>query len=80
MVSRRGTGGVVDCGALEEDGPVTCETLAFPGGPIRWARRPGNQPPMRRWPVRRRPAEPEGSAKNKHHAHGAGASKGRPET
>ena len=30
-MSQRGTGGVVDCGALEEDDPVTCETLAFLG-------------------------------------------------
>ncbi len=32
-MSQRGTGGVVDCGALEEDGLVTCEALAFLGEP-----------------------------------------------
>jgi len=47
-VSQRGTGGVADCGALEEDDPATCETLAFPGAkkPVNW--RPGDHPPTRR--------------------------------
>jgi hypothetical protein len=31
-VSRRGTGGVVDCGTAEEDGPVTRETPVRPRG------------------------------------------------
>ncbi len=26
MASQRGTGGVLDCGTVEEDGPVTWET------------------------------------------------------
>jgi len=30
-VSQRGTGGVADCGALEEDDPATCETQPFQG-------------------------------------------------
>lgn len=28
LASQRGTGGVAGCSALEEDDPVTCETLA----------------------------------------------------
>jgi hypothetical protein len=32
MASRRGTGGVVDCGTVEEDGPVTWDTPDRPVG------------------------------------------------
>ena len=32
MASRRGTGGVFDCGTFEEDGPVTWETPDRPVG------------------------------------------------
>lgn len=79
-MSQRGTGGVLDCGALEEDGPETCETLAFPweytgehGGPVTNLQCAAGS-------VRQRPAEPRGSAKNEHYTHGAGTFKGRLET
>ena len=32
MASRRGTGGVFDCGTFEEDGPATWETPDRPVG------------------------------------------------
>ncbi len=32
MASQRGTGGVLDCGTVEEDGPVTWETPDRPVG------------------------------------------------
>ena len=34
MASQRGTGGVLDCGTAEEDGPVTWETPDRPVGAV----------------------------------------------
>ena len=40
MASQRGTGGVVDCGTVEEDGPVTWDT---PDRPVWWNRATENR-------------------------------------
>lgn len=75
-VSRRGTGGVADCGTAEEDDPVTWETLAVLGK----ARRCGGPVPVLRRAARltghERPA-PDGEHRNRPAPRGRRA-KGRP--
>jgi len=75
-VSRRGTGGVADCGTAEEDDPVTWETLAVPGK----ARRCGGPVPVLRRAARltghERPA-PDGEHRSRPAPRGRRA-KGRP--
>ena len=61
-MSQRGTGGVVDCGTAEEDGPVTWETPDCPVG-VSGRRRTGD--PLRRAVgCKRSDGRPRGVKKN----------------
>jgi len=91
-VSRRGTGGVFDCGTAEEDGPVTWETPDCPvgrsgrrrtGDPLRRAvgcKRPDGRPRGRKRHRAQNHACPTGKASpraNRRRAEAAGESDGR---
>ena len=91
-MSRRGTGGVFDCGTAEEDGPVTWETPDCPvgrsgrrrtGDPLRRAaggKRTGDRPRDENVEVHRNNACPTGKARpraNRRRAEAAGESEGR---
>jgi len=74
--SRRGTGGVVDCGTAEEDGPVTWETPDCPVG--RSGRRRTGDPLRRAVGCKRTDGRPRGVKATGHRTNACATGKAQP--